>query len=388
MASSGNVSKLKINNADPYDIKDALARKVIDSTNGDSETNIIADIVAAVGDSPTNYETIDDVVKALAKLNIKARGAVADVNLTKDNSTKLVSVSVTRVDGTTDDPYALTLPSKDYVDEKFLGASHFMGVVNSYAGITVPYNAGDYWVVGTAGTYAGQENVEAGDFIYATTAKASGETKANSDFKIVQANINPDIYAQKAGGTSASPQTFSGYNSFSNPVTVATPTANGHAATKKYVDDAVAGDKIHDYVFISDSISSTSTGEFDGANTTYDSIVAAYAANKVPIINLSLASITGEVPVVMLKSTSSATEFYGSAFIRKDTGALFLIGIRSYISSNTKYTKINVRTPITSVTPTTGSVPSAALVYGSYANETLQFVNATTTTVVTGVSAS
>ena len=36
-------------------------------------------------------------------------------------------------------------------------------------------------------------------------------------------------------------QTVGGSKTFSNPVTVATPTANGHAATKAYVDAAVAG---------------------------------------------------------------------------------------------------------------------------------------------------
>lgn len=40
--------------------------------------------------------------------------------------------------------------------------------------------------------------------------------------------------------TSAGNNTFTGNNTFNNPVTVATPTADGHAATKLYVDDAVA----------------------------------------------------------------------------------------------------------------------------------------------------
>lgn len=36
-------------------------------------------------------------------------------------------------------------------------------------------------------------------------------------------------------------KTFSGDNVFTKPVTVATPTANGHAATKKWVEDTIAG---------------------------------------------------------------------------------------------------------------------------------------------------
>lgn len=57
--------------------------------------------------------------------------------------------------------------------------------------------------------------------------------------KIVNSLIKVGVL-DKVVSDAATPNTIAGRNTNGN-VIVATPTANGHAATKKYVDDAVAG---------------------------------------------------------------------------------------------------------------------------------------------------
>ena len=68
------------------------------------------------------------------------------------------------------------------------GASVFKGVVNAGSAISslTTYNSGWYWVVGTAGTYVGQ-NCEVGDFIFCVSNYSSAYSA--SDFSVVQNNI-------------------------------------------------------------------------------------------------------------------------------------------------------------------------------------------------------
>lgn len=65
------------------------------------------------------------------------------------------------------------------------GAATFQGTApTSFA--PTNYKSGYYWVVGTAGTYAGQ-TCEAGDMIFAT---ADGTTYSASDFDVIQTNLD------------------------------------------------------------------------------------------------------------------------------------------------------------------------------------------------------
>lgn len=68
------------------------------------------------------------------------------------------------------------------------GATAFKGTVNASTDISglTSYTAGWYWVVGTAGTYAGQA-CEVGDMIFAIANR--GSTTSNSDFDVVQNNL-------------------------------------------------------------------------------------------------------------------------------------------------------------------------------------------------------
>jgi hypothetical protein len=88
--------------------------------------------------------------------------------------------------------------STTYVDNAISSAmtsvAQFKGVVNAYSAITgTAYKTGWYWIVGTAGTYAG-EKCEVGDQIWTKADK--GSTAANTDFNVVQTNIDTDVYVR------------------------------------------------------------------------------------------------------------------------------------------------------------------------------------------------
>lgn len=88
--------------------------------------------------------------------------------------------------------------STTYVDNAISSAmtsvAKFKGVVNAYTAITgTAYKNGWYWIVGTAGTYAG-EKCEVGDQIWAKADK--GSAAANTDFNVVQTNIDTDVYVR------------------------------------------------------------------------------------------------------------------------------------------------------------------------------------------------
>lgn len=75
---------------------------------------------------------------------------------------------------------------KNYVASAVTGAVAFQGTVNSSFAPT-DYVAGYYWVVGTAGTYAGQV-CEAGDMIFCINDYNSAYSA--SDFDVVQTNLD------------------------------------------------------------------------------------------------------------------------------------------------------------------------------------------------------
>lgn len=74
---------------------------------------------------------------------------------------------------------------KNYVATVVSGAAAFQGTApTSFA--PTNYKAGFYWVIATAGTYAGKV-CEAGDMIFAI---ADGTTYSASDFDVVQTNLD------------------------------------------------------------------------------------------------------------------------------------------------------------------------------------------------------
>ena len=80
------------------------------------------------------------------------------------------------------------------ISSALTSVAQFKGVVNSYSAITdTAYKTGWYWIVGTAGTYAGQK-CEVGDQVWCKSDK--GSSAANTDFSIVQTNIDTDVYVR------------------------------------------------------------------------------------------------------------------------------------------------------------------------------------------------
>ena len=81
-----------------------------------------------------------------------------------------------------------------------IGVQQFRGVINSYSDISNLHyvNKGWYWVVGTAGTYAGKD-CEQGDFIYAIKEQLWGETTINgTPYSYGDVNMDGDITAEDA----------------------------------------------------------------------------------------------------------------------------------------------------------------------------------------------
>ena len=74
---------------------------------------------------------------------------------------------------------------KSYVATAVSGAASFQGTAPTTFAPT-NYKAGYYWVIGTAGTYAGQ-TCEAGDMIFAI---ADGTSYSASNFDVVQTNLD------------------------------------------------------------------------------------------------------------------------------------------------------------------------------------------------------
>lgn len=96
------------------------------------------------------------------------------------------------------------------ITEAQVGAAMFQGVIKSGTTLTelpsTGYKKGWYWIVGTAGTYAGIV-CEAGDTIFCVKDYVSGSA-GDSDFNVIQTNIET-ISTADIDGLSGIPQTNS-----------------------------------------------------------------------------------------------------------------------------------------------------------------------------------
>lgn len=399
-----NVKQLKVNNT-AYDIKDELIRKAVD-TNGtasvDNLDTIKSDIAKAVeGSTSTNKKTVVEALAALKDMIVSAGGdAVTNVewDATNKELTKTKSGSTTPVvtaaqlvtalrdtvtsSSSTSSTAGFTTPAdaQMLIERAQVGAAMFQGILeypDTEQGHDLPpqtYKAGYYWVVGTAGEYAGKQ-CEVGDFVYCIKdgiAPSSGDAWKD-DFEVVQGNIDTSLFAKLADGTSSAPQTFTGWDKFNNPVQVATPTANNHAATKKYVDDAVNADKIQDYIIVETTSSVTHGGSAALDSNAVTDISDAFAANKMPILKVNMNALT---KVVYIPLVGTSAGYYGSVASTADNKPISV-----YVQSGNIYLS---NKPITSVTPTTGTVNAMT---ASYASEVITFTSSTPT-VVTAVTAS
>lgn len=77
-----------------------------------------------------------------------------------------------------------------YLDEKFSSISQgivFRGVINNQDEVKVPYNVGDMYYIGTAGTYFGY-TCEIGDVLIAKVAKTSEAVVETTDWSVLESN--------------------------------------------------------------------------------------------------------------------------------------------------------------------------------------------------------
>ena len=130
----------------------------LDGIEDGAEVNVNADWNASSGDA-----------QILNKPTLGAAASKGVVTTISSDSTDLPTVTAV----------------KNYIASAITGAASFQGTAPTTFAPT-NYKAGYFWVVGTAGTYAGQV-CEPGDMIFAT---ADGTTYSASDFDVVQTNLD------------------------------------------------------------------------------------------------------------------------------------------------------------------------------------------------------
>ena len=115
-----------------------------------------------------------------AALNAKAPTASPTLTGTPKAPTAAAGTNTTQI--------ATTAFVQAAVSAAQASAAMYQGAANSYADITkTAYRAGWYWVVKTAGSYAGQA-CEIGDMVFAN--KKKGSETSDADFDVIQSNID------------------------------------------------------------------------------------------------------------------------------------------------------------------------------------------------------
>ena len=104
-------------------------------------------------------------------------------------ATKATQVSINNVEGAVSNVETEIVALRTKLNQAIDAGVHFRGAVNSTTPLpTVAYKAGWQYIVGEAGTYAG--NVcEAGDYIICVKDYASGSA-SNSDWTVLQKNLD------------------------------------------------------------------------------------------------------------------------------------------------------------------------------------------------------
>lgn len=136
----------------------------------------------------------------------KVSGAVAGniAVLTEDGSIRDSSFSITsklNTEATAEVPTSNAINS--YIESRLSNITQgviFRGILTSSEPITTPYNVGDMYYIGEAGTYVGQE-CEIGDVLIAKEAKTESESIVDSDWSVLESN--KDVF--KGGGAGLVP---------------------------------------------------------------------------------------------------------------------------------------------------------------------------------------
>lgn len=180
--------------------------KKIQQTKGSTTTDVVTlSTVATSGsyDDLSNKPTIPSGVEkttttpkmdGTAAIGSEVKFAAGDhVHPTDTSRAPLASPALTgtptaptATSGTNTTQIATTAFVKTAVDSAVTGAATFQGTAPTTFAPT-NYKAGYYWIVGTAGTYAG-ETCEVGDMIFCTSNYSSAYSA--SDFDVVQTNMD------------------------------------------------------------------------------------------------------------------------------------------------------------------------------------------------------
>lgn len=141
-----------------------------------SSGNLVASAVTA-----TELGYLDGVTSAVqTQLNAKAPTASPTFTGTPKAPTPSSSTNNTQV--------ATTAFVQTVVASAVTGAMLYKGTADTFTAITNSnYKAGWYWIVSTAGTFAGQV-CEVGDMVVANSNK--GTSASNDDFDVIQSNID------------------------------------------------------------------------------------------------------------------------------------------------------------------------------------------------------
>ncbi len=145
---------------------------------------------------------------------------------------------------------------------------------------------------------------------------STGVTQHQTSLTITESQITDGtLLARNAGN-----ETISGTWTFSNPVTVGTPTADGHAATKLYVDNVAAGVNPHAAVRVATTANITLSG-----TQTIDGI-AVVAGDRVLVKDQTTASQNG-VYIAAAGAWTRATDFDGNPSSEVTTGDLVFVDL-------------------------------------------------------------
>ena len=142
---------------------------------------------AAVLGSNSDGSSAKTVYGAIALANEKAPTASPTFTGTPTAPTASSSTNTTQI--------ATTEFVQAVVSAASSGSSAFQGTLSAQSTlVNTNYKRGWYWVVSTAGTYAGQ-TCEVGDLVYAISDRNGAYS--NADFSVVQANIDMTLYVRK-----------------------------------------------------------------------------------------------------------------------------------------------------------------------------------------------
>ena len=164
------------------------------STGGEPNQNAWSNI--SVGGNTLEADAKTDTFTIVAGDNITLTSTVSSdsftISATDTTYTPGSSTEITTGTSTTEHVYTPKALS-DAIDSKIAtaitGVASFQGVVNTGSAISglSDYSKGQYWVVGTAGSYVGQ-TCEVGDMIFCTSDYNS--SYSTNDFTVIQTNLD------------------------------------------------------------------------------------------------------------------------------------------------------------------------------------------------------